>query len=80
MVDMQRKIAESMDCVLDGRDIGSFVLPNAKFNISLLQTVKLEQKEDIKNLSKGVLPLILTIFIKKFYSAIITTVIEILLP
>ncbi len=31
MVDMQRKIASSLDCVLDGRDIGSFVLPNAKY-------------------------------------------------
>ena len=31
MVEMQRKIASSMDCVLDGRDIGSFVLPNANY-------------------------------------------------
>lgn len=31
MVDMQRKIASELDCVLDGRDIGSFVLPNAKY-------------------------------------------------
>ena len=31
MVEMQRKIAESVSCVLDGRDIGSFVLPNADF-------------------------------------------------
>ncbi len=31
MVEMQREIAKSMSCVLDGRDIGSAVLPNAKF-------------------------------------------------
>ena len=31
MVEMQREIARSMSCVLDGRDIGSAVLPNAKF-------------------------------------------------
>ena len=31
MVEMQREIAQSMSCVLDGRDIGSYVLPNAKF-------------------------------------------------
>lgn len=31
MVEMQREIARSMSCVLDGRDIGSVVLPNAKF-------------------------------------------------
>lgn len=31
MVEMQREIAKSMSCVLDGRDIGSIVLPDAKF-------------------------------------------------
>ena len=31
MVELQRKIAAGISCVLDGRDIGSFVLPNAKF-------------------------------------------------
>ncbi len=31
MVEMQRSIAGNMSCVLDGRDIGSAVLPNAKF-------------------------------------------------
>ncbi|MBR2903090.1 MAG: (d)CMP kinase [Clostridia bacterium] len=31
MVEMQRKIAAKMSCVLDGRDIGSVVLPFAKF-------------------------------------------------
>ena len=31
MVEMQREIAKNMSCVLDGRDIGSTVLPNAKF-------------------------------------------------
>lgn len=30
MVEMQREIAHSMDCVLDGRDIGTFVLPDCK--------------------------------------------------
>lgn len=31
MVEMQREIAKGMSCVLDGRDIGSKVLPDAKF-------------------------------------------------
>ena len=31
MVEMQREIAHSMSCVIDGRDIGSAVLPDAKF-------------------------------------------------
>ncbi len=35
MVDMQRKLAENHDVVMDGRDIGSFVLPNAEIKIFL---------------------------------------------
>ena len=31
MVEMQREIAKRMSCVLDGRDIGSAVLPDTKF-------------------------------------------------
>ena len=31
MVEMQREIAKRMSCVLDGRDIGTAVLPDAKF-------------------------------------------------
>jgi cytidylate kinase len=31
LVEMQREIAKQMSCVLDGRDIGSVVLPFAKF-------------------------------------------------
>lgn len=40
MVDMQRKIASQMSCVLDGRDIGSFVLPNADFKFYITASVK----------------------------------------
>ncbi len=35
MVEKQREIASQMNCVLDGRDIGSFVLPNAQFKFYL---------------------------------------------
>lgn len=31
LVDLQRIIAAKNDCVIDGRDIGSYVLPDAKF-------------------------------------------------
>lgn len=31
MVELQRAIAKKMSCVLDGRDIGTVVLPNAKY-------------------------------------------------
>lgn len=33
LVDLQRIIASKQDCVMDGRDIGSYVLPNADFKI-----------------------------------------------
>lgn len=35
MVELQRKIASRCDTVLDGRDIGTFVLPNAEYKIFL---------------------------------------------
>lgn len=31
LVELQRIIAKKNDCVIDGRDIGSYVLPNAKY-------------------------------------------------
>ena len=46
MVDMQRKIADEMSCVLDGRDIGSYVLPNAdyKFYVTASVEVRTERR------------------------------------
>ncbi len=38
LVDMQRKIAAEKDVVLDGRDITSFVLPDAKYKFYLTAT------------------------------------------
>ena len=35
MVELQREIAAKCDTVLDGRDIGTFVLPNAEYKIFL---------------------------------------------
>ena len=35
MVELQREIASRCDTVLDGRDIGTFVLPNAEYKIFL---------------------------------------------
>lgn len=40
MVDMQRKIAGNMSCVLDGRDIGSYVLPNADYKFYITASSK----------------------------------------
>lgn len=39
LVDMQRKIARSTSCVIDGRDIGSYVLPDAEFKFYLTADV-----------------------------------------
>lgn len=39
MVDLQRKIAEHNSVVMDGRDIGSYVLPNAEFKFFLTASV-----------------------------------------
>ncbi len=39
MVDLQRKIASGIDVVMDGRDIGSYVLPDAELKIFLTASV-----------------------------------------
>ena len=44
MVDMQRKIAGGMSCILDGRDIGSYVLPDADFKFYVTATSKVRAK------------------------------------
>lgn len=44
MVDMQRQIAADMSCVLDGRDIGSAVLPNAEFKFYITATSEVRAK------------------------------------
>ena len=46
MVEMQRKIASQISCVLDGRDIGSYVWPNAdyKFYITASSEVRADRR------------------------------------
>ncbi len=44
MVEMQREIAGRMSCVLDGRDIGSTVLPDAKFKFFVTADSKIRAK------------------------------------
>lgn len=54
MVEMQRKIAASMSCVLDGRDIGSFVLPDADFKFYITASVDVRTERRYKELvAKG---------------------------
>ena len=40
MVELQRKIASKKDTILDGRDIGTYVLPNADFKFYLTASVQ----------------------------------------
>ena len=44
MVEMQRRIASEQSCVLDGRDIGSFVLPKAEFKFYVTATSEVRAK------------------------------------
>ena len=50
MVDMQRQIAQKMSCVLDGRDIGSYVLPNADFKFYITASVDVRADRRFKEL------------------------------
>lgn len=51
MVEMQRKIAKSLSCVLDGRDIGSFVLPDADFKFYITASVDVRADRRFKELT-----------------------------
>ena len=48
LVQMQREIAASKDCILDGRDIGTYVLPNAavKFYLTASVSVRARRRFD----------------------------------
>ena len=48
MVEMQRKIASDISCVLDGRDIGSYVIPDSdyKFFITASPEVRAKRRFD----------------------------------
>ena len=54
MVELQRNIAKNMSCVLDGRDIGTNVLPDAPFKFYLTARPEIRAERRLKeNLSKG---------------------------
>lgn len=52
MVEMQREIAKKMSCVLDGRDIGSYVLPNADYKFYITASVKVRTDRRYKELKE----------------------------
>lgn len=55
MVDLQRKAAEGINVVMDGRDIGTVVLPNANLKVFLTANVEERAKRRYEeNILKGV--------------------------
>lgn len=54
MVELQRKIAEKSRVVMDGRDIGTYVLPNAQFKFFLTASInERARRRYIEQISKG---------------------------
>ena len=52
MVQIQREIADNIDCVLEGRDIGTVVFPNADFKFFLVADLKTRALRRQKDLNK----------------------------
>ena len=52
LLDLQRDIAKKNNVIMDGRDIGTVVLPNAECKIFLTASPQAVLKEDIRNLLK----------------------------
>lgn len=50
MTAIQRTLAKNNNCIMDGRDIGSFVLPNAEVKIYLTADVKVRAKRRYEEL------------------------------
>lgn len=57
LLSLQRDLAAENDCIMDGRDIGSFVLPNAQVKIYLTASVETRAKRRYDELvAKGESP------------------------
>ncbi len=52
MVDLQRKIAAETSCILDGRDIGTNVLPDAEFKFFLTADAEVRAQRRFKELTE----------------------------
>ena len=52
MVEMQRQVAAGTDCVLDGRDIGTYVLPDAKYKFFMTAAPEVRAKRRYKELTE----------------------------
>ena len=58
LVELQRKIAAQCDCIMDGRDCGSYVLPNAdyKFYMTASSDVRAERRRKELELKGQIIP------------------------
>ncbi|CAJ1175159.1 (d)CMP kinase [Companilactobacillus nantensis] len=55
LVEMQRDLANDVDIVMDGRDIGTTVLPNAEVKIFLIASVEVRAQRRFKeNIERGI--------------------------
>ncbi len=55
LINLQRELASKQNVVMDGRDIGSYVLPNAQVKIFQIASVETRAKRRYdENLSKGI--------------------------
>ena len=52
MVEIQRSIAKGKDCVLEGRDIGTVVFPDADFKFFLIADILVRAKRRLNDLEK----------------------------
>ena len=50
MVQIQRKMAEVHDCILEGRDIGTVVFPNANYKFFLIADEKARAERRLEDL------------------------------
>ena len=55
LIDLQRELGEKDNCVMDGRDIGSYVLPHAEVKIFQIASVETRAKRRfLENQEKGI--------------------------
>ncbi len=52
MVVMQREIGHKTDCVIEGRDIGTIVFPNADYKFFMVADIKLRAKRRLKEMKQ----------------------------
>ena len=52
MVAMQREIGNKSDCVVEGRDIGTIVFPNAEYKFYIVADIKMRAQRRLKELEQ----------------------------